>query len=402
MSCWSAASGWCSRAAGRSRTSRAISAMPPETLRKYVRQVEADEGLRPDLPTSAGARGDQARCARRSTSCAARTRSSRPRRCFSRPSSTQTDRSEPLHRRAPRPLRRRADLPDPGRVGVRLLPARHRPALGASASRTSGCSARIRELHAANYYAYGYRRMWKALRRAGEQVGRDRVKRLMRAHGIQGAKRRGKPWRTTTPDPAARRPPGSRRARLHRRRGPTGCGSPTSPTCAAGRALVFFAFVIDVYSRRIVGWQLAEPHAHRPRPRRAADGARASAGPAPTSSSCTTPTPAASTPAIDYTQVLDDHGVLALDRLGRRRLRQRAGRELRRHLQDRADRRPRLAHPLPARARHRRIRRLVQPRPPARSARRHPARRVRGPLRSAERDQSLSEMKRGTQLTRSP
>ena len=31
--------------------------------------------------------------------------------------------------------------------------------------------ARIRELHAANYYAYGYRRMWKAgLRRAGEQV----------------------------------------------------------------------------------------------------------------------------------------------------------------------------------------------------------------------------------------
>ena len=30
-----------------------------------------------------------------------------------------------------------------------------------------------RELHAANYYAYGYRRMWKALLRAGEQVGRD-------------------------------------------------------------------------------------------------------------------------------------------------------------------------------------------------------------------------------------
>ena len=27
---------------------------------------------------------------------------------------------------------------------------------------------RIRELHAANYYAYGSRRMWKALRRAGE------------------------------------------------------------------------------------------------------------------------------------------------------------------------------------------------------------------------------------------
>ena len=33
--------------------------VPAETLRKHVRQVEADEGLRPDLPSSAGARGDQ-------------------------------------------------------------------------------------------------------------------------------------------------------------------------------------------------------------------------------------------------------------------------------------------------------------------------------------------------------
>jgi putative transposase len=35
---------------------------------------------------------------------------------------------------------------------------------------------RIRELHAANYYAYGYRRMWKALCRAGEQVPRDQAR----------------------------------------------------------------------------------------------------------------------------------------------------------------------------------------------------------------------------------
>ncbi len=43
---------------------------------------------------------------------------------------------------------------------------------------------RIRELHANNYFAYGSRRMWKALRRAGEDVGRGRLERLMRAHGI--------------------------------------------------------------------------------------------------------------------------------------------------------------------------------------------------------------------------
>jgi putative transposase len=49
--------------------------------------------------------------------------------------------------------------------------------------------------------------MWKALRRAGEQVPRCRLQRLMRSAGIQGAKRRGKPWRTTRPDLRDRRRP---------------------------------------------------------------------------------------------------------------------------------------------------------------------------------------------------
>jgi putative transposase len=71
---------------------------------------------------------------------------------------------------------------------------------------------RICELHPANYYAYGYRRMWKALLRAGESVPRCRVQRLMRSHGIVGAKRRGRPWRTTRPDLQAHPPPRSRRA----------------------------------------------------------------------------------------------------------------------------------------------------------------------------------------------
>jgi putative transposase len=67
--------------------------------------------------------------------------------------------------------------------------------------------ARIREVHERNYCAYGYRPTWIALKREGEQVGRGRVQRLMRQAGIQGAKRRGKPWRTTKPDPEARRRP---------------------------------------------------------------------------------------------------------------------------------------------------------------------------------------------------
>ena len=94
---------------------------------------------------------------------------------------------------------------------------------------------RIRELHAANYFAYGYRRMWKALGRAGESVPRCQVQRLMRVHGIVGAKRRGKPWRTTRPDLMAHRRPiscnGTSTSMV-----PTGCGSLICPICVAGRA----------------------------------------------------------------------------------------------------------------------------------------------------------------------
>jgi putative transposase len=114
----------------------------------------------------------------------------------------------------------------------------------------------IRGLHAANYYAYGYRKMWLALGRAGETVGRDRVKRLMRQAGIQGAKRRGKPWRTTTPDPAATRSPDLvNRDFSADRADALWVADFTYVRCHEG--MVFFSFVIDVYSRRIVGWQFA-------------------------------------------------------------------------------------------------------------------------------------------------
>jgi putative transposase len=115
---------------------------------------------------------------------------------------------------------------------------------------------RIRELHAANYYAYGYRKLWLALGRAGEDVGRDRVKRLMRAHGIQGAKRRGKPWRTTTCDPAALRPP-DLVERDFSADHPDALWLADFTYLRCWEGVVFFSFVIDAFSRRIVGWQFA-------------------------------------------------------------------------------------------------------------------------------------------------
>jgi len=116
--------------------------------------------------------------------------------------------------------------------------------------------ARIRELHAANYYAYGSRRMWKALVREGEQVGRGRVERLMRRNGIQGAKRRGKPWRTTVADlEAPRRPDLVQRDFSAAGRNELWVADFTYLRCWEG--LVFFAFVVDAYSREVVGWQFA-------------------------------------------------------------------------------------------------------------------------------------------------
>ena len=92
----------------------------------------------------------------------------------------------------------------------------------------------IRVNHKKNYEAYGYRRTWKALLRAGETAPRCQVQRLMRLHGIQGAKRRGKPWRTTKPDPDAQRP----RDLVQREftaEAPNRLWSAISRICAAGR-----------------------------------------------------------------------------------------------------------------------------------------------------------------------
>ena len=114
-----------------------------------------------------------------------------------------------------------------------------------------------RTVHAESYEAYGYRRMWKELARRGERVPRCQVQRLMAEHGIQGAKRRGRPWRTTTPDPhAGRRPDLVERDFTASGPGELLVADFTYVRCWEG--LVFFAFVLDVYSRRIVGWQLAQ------------------------------------------------------------------------------------------------------------------------------------------------
>ena len=114
----------------------------------------------------------------------------------------------------------------------------------------------IKRVHEANYEAYGSRRMWKALRRQGESVGRGHVERLMATNGICGAKRRGKPWRTTVQSPDGARSPDLVN-RDFTAPAPNRCWVSDFTYIRCWEGVVFFSFVLDVYSRKVVGWQFA-------------------------------------------------------------------------------------------------------------------------------------------------
>lgn len=81
------------------------------------------------------------------------------------------------------------------------------------------------ELWETNYRVYGIRKLWKAAGRAGIMIGRDQTARLIRAAGIEGA-RRSKRIKTTRPDPASARHPDLVK-REFTAPAPTGSGSPT-------------------------------------------------------------------------------------------------------------------------------------------------------------------------------
>lgn len=116
--------------------------------------------------------------------------------------------------------------------------------------------ALIAETHAKNYSTYGYRRLWKTLHRAGEQVPRCQVQRLMRAAGIQGAKRPGRSRRTTQPDPQTGRRP-DLVERDFTATQPDQLWVADLSYLRSWEGVSCLAFVIDVFSRMVVGWQLA-------------------------------------------------------------------------------------------------------------------------------------------------
>ena len=108
-----------------------------------------------------------------------------------------------------------------------------------------------------NYRVYGARKLWKAARRAGVDVGRDQVARLMRAAGIEGA-RRTRRVRTTRADPVAARHPDlvERRFRADEPNQLWVTDLTFVPTWAG---VAYVCFIVDAFSRMIVGWRAA-PH----------------------------------------------------------------------------------------------------------------------------------------------
>ncbi|WP_419672758.1 IS3 family transposase [Agromyces seonyuensis] len=113
----------------------------------------------------------------------------------------------------------------------------------------------VARLHAENYGVYGRRKMHALMRRQGWDVGRDQTERLMRLAGVRGVKKSKRVY-TTKSDPAAVLP----RDLVQRRftaDGPRRLWVCDVTYVATWAGFAFVAFVTDVYSRRIVGWNVA-------------------------------------------------------------------------------------------------------------------------------------------------
>lgn len=104
---------------------------------------------------------------------------------------------------------------------------------------------------------YGQRRTWRELCDRGVDVGRDRVARLMRAQGMSGVIRES--HRTTYADPDVGLRAGDLVGRDFTAAGPNRLWVADFTYLRTTEGFAYLAFILDVYSRMIVGWQIA-PH----------------------------------------------------------------------------------------------------------------------------------------------
>jgi transposase InsO family protein len=105
-----------------------------------------------------------------------------------------------------------------------------------------------------NRSVYGARKVWKQLRREQFDVARCTVERLMGELGLAGAVRGRRAPTTTVPDLAAERPPDLVQRQFAATR-PNELWVADFTYVATWQGMVYVAFVLDVFSRRIVGWR---------------------------------------------------------------------------------------------------------------------------------------------------
>jgi transposase InsO family protein len=124
----------------------------------------------------------------------------------------------------------------------------------ARAKRDAELEVEVLRVYVENFCVYGARKIWRQLRREGFDVARCTVERLMRKLGIRGVIR-GKGYKTTVPDFAAERP-ADLVERAFTATAPNRLWVADITFVATWRGPVYAAFVIDVFSRMIVGWRV--------------------------------------------------------------------------------------------------------------------------------------------------
>jgi putative transposase len=121
-------------------------------------------------------------------------------------------------------------------------------------------TARIRQVHQASRGTYGSPRVQAELRAGGERCTRKRVARLMRRAGLRGCHGQRRRVRTTVPDRAAAPAPD----RVDRAFSPAQIEAPDRLWVAdisyvpTGEGWLYLAVVLDGFSRKVVGWAMAD------------------------------------------------------------------------------------------------------------------------------------------------
>lgn len=114
---------------------------------------------------------------------------------------------------------------------------------------------KIRAIHDRSRHTYGSPRIHAELKDEGTRVGRKRVARLMRESGLVGVSRRRR-VRTTRRDPAARPAP-DLVDRKFAASGPNQLWVADITYLPTLAGFLYLAVVLDVWSRKIVGWAMS-------------------------------------------------------------------------------------------------------------------------------------------------